>query len=113
MTRQLARHCAWAGEEGGVVSLGLDARAKHLLTEERRAAMQRALSAQYGRAMKVEVKIGGDGGTLSPAGAEERRLIERQRAAEAAIEADPTVQSLKDTFGATVRPGSVQPIDGK
>jgi DNA polymerase-3 subunit gamma/tau len=113
MTRQLARHCAWIGEADGAVSLGLDARAKHLLTEERRAAIQRALTAQYGRDVKVEVKVGGDGGALSPASAEERRLIERQHAAEAAIDADPTVQLFKDSFGATVRPGSVQPVDGK
>jgi DNA polymerase III subunit gamma/tau len=114
MTRQLARHCAWIGEQDGVASLALDARARHLLNDDRRAAIQRALTAQCGRELKVEVKIGGDGGSvLSPAGAEEKRLIDRQRAAEAAIDADPTVQTFKDDFGATVRPGSVQPIDGK
>lgn len=111
MTRQLARHCAWLGEAGGEVLLALDARAKHLLTEDRRAAIERALAAQAGGELRLVVEIGAATDVLSPAGAEERRLVERQRAAEAAIEADPQVREFKESFGATVRPGSVQPAE--
>jgi len=113
MTRQLARHCAWMGETEGTVRLALETRTKHLLTEERRAAIQRALSAQAGAEISLSIEVGGETTALSPAAAEEKRLIERQRAAEASIDADPEVRAFKEAFGATVRPGSVQPVDGK
>ena len=61
--------------------------------------------------MSIEVGVAGAG--LSPAGAEAAARAERQRAAEAAIEDDPQVQALKAAFGVTVRPGSVQPLDGQ
>jgi DNA polymerase-3 subunit gamma/tau len=110
MTRQFARHCAWLGEAEGIVRLAVDASAKHLMTEERRAAIERALSA--GRdGLKVVVGIGNGGDALSPAAADQRGLLDRQRNAEAAIESDPNVRSFKEAFGATVRPNSVQPID--
>jgi DNA polymerase-3 subunit gamma/tau len=112
MTRQLARHCAWVGETAEELRLSLEARAKHLLTEERRLQIQRAFSAQAGAEMRLTVEIGGATDALSPAAAEDKRLIDRQRAAEAAIESDPEVLAFKEAFGATVRPGSIQPVDG-
>jgi len=113
MTRQLARHCAWVGETESTVRLALETRTKHLLTDDRRAAIQRALSAQAGAELILSIEVGGTADTLSPAAAEEKRVIERQRAAEASIEGDPEVRAFKEAFGATVRPGSVQPVDGK
>jgi DNA polymerase-3 subunit gamma/tau len=113
MTRQLARHCAWLGESDGNARLALETRAKHLLTDERRAAIQRALNAQSGGELGLVIEVGGVTDALSPAAAEEKRVIDRQRAAEAAIESDPQVRAFKEAFGATVRAGSVQPIDGQ
>jgi len=113
MTRQLALFCVWLGQAEGTVRLALEARAKHLLTDERRAAIQRALSAQAGTELSLSIEVGVAPDALSPAAVEEKRVIERQRAAEAAIEADPQVRAFKESFGATVRPGSVQPVDGK
>ena len=113
MTRQLARHCAWVGESNGTVHLALEARTKHLLNEERRLAIQRALSTQTGSEISLNIEVGGATDLLSPAAADDKRVIERQRAAEAAIEGDPEVLAFKEAFGATVRPGSVQPVDGK
>ncbi|HWY25792.1 MAG TPA: DNA polymerase III subunit gamma/tau C-terminal domain-containing protein, partial [Nevskia sp.] len=112
MTRQLARHCAWLGETAGEMRLSLEARAKHLLTEERRVQIQRALSAQAGGDIRLQIEIGAATDALSPAATEEKRIVDRQRAAEAAIEGDPEVRAFKEAFGATVRPGSVQPLDG-
>ena len=112
MTRQLARHCAWLGETAEEIRLSLEARAKHLLTEERRMQIQRALSAQAGGEIRLHIEIGAAIEALSPAAAEEKRIIDRQHAAEAAIEGDPEVRAFKEAFGAIVRPGSVQPLDG-
>ncbi len=110
MTRQFARHCAWLGLADGVLRLAIDIRAKHLLTEERRMLLARALAPQIG-AVKIDVAIGVPDDALSPAAGDDRKVVDRQRAAESAIEADPVVRSFKAAFGATVRPGSVKPLD--
>ena len=112
MTRQLARHCAWLGETAEEVRLSLESRAKHLLNDERRVQIQRALSAQAGGEIRLHIEIGATTAALSPAATEEKRIVDRQHAAEAAIEGDPEVRAFKEAFGATVRPGSVQPLDG-
>ncbi len=111
MTRQFARHCVCLDSGDGVVRLAVDAPAKHLLSEERRSAIERALSAQSGAPVKLVVEIGNGGDRLSPAAADARRVVDRQHAAEAAIESDPNVRSFREAFGATVRPGSVKPIE--
>lgn len=110
MTRQFARHCAWLSQADGVVRFALDPRAKHLMNEERRAAVETALSGKLG-AVRVQVDIAESPDVLHPAAADEQRLLGRQRDAEKAIEHDPTVIGFRTLFGATVRAGSIQPID--
>jgi DNA polymerase-3 subunit gamma/tau len=107
--RQLARHCVWLERAGDTVRLGLDPRMKNLLQDDRRAAIEQALARQLGAAVRVVIEPAA-AGVPTPARLDEQREAERQRAAEAAIEADPTVRALKETFGATVRSGSVQPL---
>ena len=36
---------------------------------------------------------------------------DRQRAAEQSIDSDPAVRAMREVFGATVRPGSVKPLN--
>ena len=108
--KQLARHCEWLGREGNVVNLALDPRMKHLLQDDRRAAIEQALAKQLNEAVRVQIEVGAAGG-LTPARLDEQRETDRQRAAESAIEADPTVRALKEKLGATVRAGSVQPVN--
>jgi DNA polymerase III subunit gamma/tau len=108
--KQLARHCAWEGRAGAVVRLSLDPKVKHLLQDDRRAAIEQALSRQLGEAVRVQIDLA-QSPVATPARLDEQRELERQRAAEVAIEADPTVRALKEKLGATVRAGSVQPID--
>jgi DNA polymerase-3 subunit gamma/tau len=109
--KQLARNCAWSGRDGNVVHLSLDVRAKHLLQDERRAAIERALSAQFGEPLKLVIELAVEAALESPAQLDQQRASERQRAAETAIEADPAVRAFKDMFGASVKPGSVRPLD--
>ncbi len=85
---------------------------KHLLQEDRRAALEQALAKQLGEAVRVQIDPATDVGQ-TPAKVDEQREVERQRAAETAIEVDPTVRALKEKFGATVRSGSVQPRGGE
>ena len=108
--KQLARHCAWVGRDGTVVRLSLDPKMKHLLQEDRRAAIEKALGAQLGEALRVQIELA-QAPAATPARLDEQRELDRQRAAEVAIEGDPMVRALKEKLGATVRAGSVQPVD--
>ncbi|MBA4286250.1 MAG: DNA polymerase III subunit gamma/tau [Xanthomonadaceae bacterium] len=110
MTRQFARHCAWLSHEAGVLRFALDPRARHLQTEERRAAVEAALAAKLGP-LRLDVEPFAVPGELHPAALDEQKLIDRQREAEKAIEHDPVVIGFRTLFGATVRAGSIQPIE--
>ncbi|WP_293397654.1 DNA polymerase III subunit gamma/tau, partial [Nevskia sp.] len=104
MVRQLARHCAWLGREGETLRFALDPRARHLLTDERRLAVQTALIGKLGP-LNLDISVAASPDVLHPAAADEQRLIDRQRDAEKAIEQDPVVASFRTLFGATVRAG--------
>ncbi len=106
--KQLARNCAWLGRSGDSVRLALDPKVKHLLQDDRRAAIEQALSRQSGETLRVTIEVAADG-AVTPARQDQQREAERQLAAERAIESDPAVRALKEKFGATVRAGSVQP----
>ncbi|MEX6784089.1 PCRF domain-containing protein, partial [Pseudomonas aeruginosa] len=41
------------------------------------------------------------------------RYAERQRAAEASIDADPLVRQLREQFAAVVRDGTIEPLEAK
>ena len=110
--RQLARQCAWLGEQDGVVRLSLAASAGFLLHETRRAAIEQALLGQSGAGalrLVIEQAQPEEAATLTPAQLDQKRAQERQRAAESAMSDDPVVRAFKDQFGAIVRPGSIQP----
>ena len=111
LPKQLARNCAWAGREGEVVRLSLDPRAKHLMQDERRAAIERELSAQLGTAIRLTIELAMDAAPASPAQLDQQRATDRQRAAESAIENDPAIRAFKDMLGASVKPGSIRPLD--
>jgi DNA polymerase-3 subunit gamma/tau len=70
-----------------------------------------ALSAHFGREVRLNVEIGAIEGPTAAARASERRA-EQQAGAQAAIEADPFVQTLLKDFGGTIVPGSVRPSAG-
>ncbi len=108
--RQLARNCAWLGEDGRVVRLGLEGALKHLLNDERRGEIERALSSRLGHAVQVKIELG-VATAPTPAQRDAQKKSDAQKAAEAAIESDPVVAALKEKLGARVRPGSIQPIE--
>ncbi|MFK1044544.1 DNA polymerase III subunit gamma/tau, partial [Pseudomonas aeruginosa] len=52
-------------------------------------------------------------GRATLAKAATRRRAERQRAAEASIDADPLVRQLREQFAAVVRDGTIEPLEAK
>ncbi len=110
--KQLARHCEWSGRDGDRVLLTLDPKARHLLLEERRAALEQALSEQMAEPLRLQIDVAEEQAPLaSPAQLSQQHEIDRQRNAEASIAADPVVRAFREHFGARVRPGSIHPLD--
>ncbi|MDN5874921.1 MAG: DNA polymerase III subunit gamma/tau, partial [Sinobacteraceae bacterium] len=101
-------HCALASADGDTLHLTLEAAHEHLLVETRRAEIEQLLAAASGQQRRVEITVGELAGD-TPARAEERVAQDRQADAEAAIEGSAVAQALRDTFDATLRPGSVKP----
>jgi len=111
LARQLARHCALVEHGDGRIALSLDPKARHLLNDERRAALEAALAAQLGAPLQLRIDVAAEAPSTSPAQLAQQREVERQRAAEEAILSDPAVRAFRDQFGAQVRPGSIHPLD--
>lgn len=108
---ELARNSALIAIEDKLVRLAIRPTHEHLADGPLVGTLEQRLGAALGRAVKVKFEHSGDGAE-SPAEQRARADGERQRAAAAAVQGDPVVQSLIDTFGARVIPDSVRPIDG-
>lgn len=108
--KQLARQCAWDGQDSDLVRLHLSAAAAFLMKDDsRRAAIERALSQQHGRPLRVQIRIAEEAAAPTPAQLDQQRAQQQQLAVEAAMHSDPVVRAFQDQFGASVRPGSIQP----
>ena len=81
---------------------------RSLKTSAQQENLAQALSRHFGEKLRVEIDVR-PVDALTPAQAEQRVATEATDTARRAFEADPTVQALKDRFGATVLPDSVRP----
>jgi DNA polymerase-3 subunit gamma/tau len=72
--------------------------------------LRQAISEQLGHPVLVRLIDSEDVGLPTAAKLEEQQLRTRRSDAERAITEDPTVQSLKDQFGARILEDSIQPL---
>lgn len=72
--------------------------------------LQAVVSQALGRQVRITTEVGAAQGPTAAALAEQRSN-DRQKAAEEAIYADPFVRSVIETFGASVDPQSIRPVD--
>jgi DNA polymerase-3 subunit gamma/tau len=105
--KTLAQNCELlsSGEEGIVLCLG-EAQ-KHLLDQHYQEMLKTALTERFGN-LQLRIDIGGSGN--SPASQISQEKSQRQTHAEDSIRNDPFVRDLMDTFGATVTPSSIKPL---
>ena len=108
--RQLAAHSLCVRREGDRFELELDADAAHLLTDRLKLRLAEALEAHTGGPVRLTYRTGEPRGETAARRAS-RRADERLEAARASIEDDPNVRALKETFGASVQPESVKPVN--
>jgi len=108
LLREFASNMALTSLGDGAIELALDPACANLRSAEREAALKTALESHFGRTLRLRVTVAAEA-PETPARARARGEQARLRAAEEAIAADPNVRKLAETFGATVRPGSVRP----
>ncbi|MGH8287004.1 MAG: DNA polymerase III subunit gamma/tau C-terminal domain-containing protein, partial [Steroidobacteraceae bacterium] len=105
----LASHCALVGRQGAVVRLALDPQHHLMHTRAQEEKLAQALSQHFGEAVRVEIEVR-PVEEETPAQAEQRAAAEQLAAARSSFDSDPTVQALKERFGATLLPDSVRPV---
>jgi DNA polymerase-3 subunit gamma/tau len=108
--RQLAANCVLLGRDGATLRLALDPRSATLRTRAQEDKLAQALSRHFGGAIRLEIEVR-DSEAETPARSGERLLAERRAQARSAFEADPTVEALKQRFGASVLSDTVRPVE--
>jgi DNA polymerase-3 subunit gamma/tau len=107
--RQLASHLTFAAFEGGVLRLRLDSRGEPLRTKVQEDRLAQAISRFVGEAVRLDIEVSREEvDTL--ARRVERQEQHRLEQARQSLESDPTVQALKDRFGAVIQPDSIKPV---
>ncbi|ARP80511.1 DNA polymerase III subunit gamma/tau [Bordetella genomosp. 8] len=108
LAAELARQSEWQGVQGDTVILRVAVRT--LADSASRVRLQTVLCEHFGQSLRLDVLVGATGDATAHAVAQQERA-ERQKAAEAAVDADPFVQALLSDFGGQVVPGSIRHVD--
>ena len=110
MTGSIAANCTLIAVEGDKWLLHLDPGHSALFNATQQRRLNDALNAYHGREMQLDIELIKPE-QETPAQAAARKRANRQREAEASIHNDPLVQQLISQFAASVRAGSIEPVD--
>lgn len=108
MAQQLAVNSVMTGREGSVINLRLASQSVTLRSAAMEQRLQEALQNYFGEPVKLNFTIGEV--QESPAHLQKRAADERQQAAVEAINNDPNVQRIRETFNAEVITESIRPL---
>ncbi|MDP5862955.1 DNA polymerase III subunit gamma/tau [Pseudomonas aeruginosa] len=112
LTASIGANCTLVAAYGDHWHLHLDPGQSALFNATQQRRLNDALNQHLGRTLKLEVTLQKPE-QETPAQAAARRRAERQRAAEASIDADPLVRQLREQFAAVVRDGTIEPLEAK
>ncbi|KTT11151.1 DNA polymerase III subunit gamma/tau [Pseudomonas oryzihabitans] len=112
LTASIAANCTLVAVEGDRWHLHLDPAQSALFNANQQRRLNDALSQQQGRPITLEVTIQTPE-QETPAQAAARRRAERQREAEQSIQDDPLIRQMIQQFAATVRAGTIEPVDNQ
>lgn len=107
LARQLAANTVFKAHDGDSVHLRLDPAYAQLASDKACEKLQDALRSFSNSTLRLRIDIGGHD-DQTPAGIARRRSEERHREAIEAIENDPNVKAICETFGAQVRKDRIQ-----
>jgi DNA polymerase-3 subunit gamma/tau len=110
MARMLAQNCELSELDGQRMRLTVPQNQKHLLDNIYQEKLRAALKEHFGNQLQVHIECGGADAANTPAQQIGREKAERQAQAENAIQSDPFVRDLMESFGATIIPSSIKPI---
>jgi DNA polymerase-3 subunit gamma/tau len=100
--RELAAQCVYLGTEGNLFRLALAPAYANLRSPAAEGRLEQAIQARHGAHLRLQLSLQDVQGAESPAQARSRREVEREEAALAAIESDPNVTALRESFGAII-----------
>lgn len=109
MSRELAQHCELRELSEGNCQLRLPPAHRHLQMKPAQDKLQQALSEYLGRSMHVRIEVGEVEAATPAATVQQERKVRQDRAI-AAIEQDPFVRDVIDTFDASLIESSIKPI---
>jgi DNA polymerase III subunit gamma/tau len=110
--KHFAANCVLLERKAGLVRLRLDPAGDSFRRPQIESRLAEALSQHYGETIRLEItQDAAPGDVATPARRDALAAEDRQRAAEQAIDGDPAVRAMREVFGATVRPGSVKPLN--
>ena len=107
LIRQVALNSNLIRREGNLLVLGIAPSHEQLASKDKLDRLQEALSEYYQNPMRVEAVLQ-QSGTETPAMQAQRERQERLQQATDALENDPAVLAMKQTFGAQLDRNSVQ-----
>jgi DNA polymerase III subunit gamma/tau len=111
-TRHFAANCVMLERRAGLVRLRLDPAGDSFRRPQIESRLAEALSRHYGETIRLEItQAEAPGEIFTPANRDALAAEDRRRAAEQSIDSDPAVRAMREVFGATVRPGSVKPLN--
>ncbi|MDP1574058.1 MAG: DNA polymerase III subunit gamma/tau [Coxiellaceae bacterium] len=109
-TLALAQHCSLRNFSENELQLTLLPKYSALLNERQRERIQEAVVKVLGTTIRVTIIVDANASLETPAVSAGRLKETRQQSAKKAISADPTVQRIVNTFGATVIENSIEPL---
>jgi DNA polymerase-3 subunit gamma/tau len=107
---ELARNCELDTWDGSRLALTLDPASQRLRVAVAEQRLKEALDNVLGQGVRLEIRVSQPVGE-TPSQRVAREQAERQAAAEAAVDSDPVVGTMKSELGARVIPGTVGPLD--
>lgn len=109
MARMLAQNCALEEFDGQRMRLSVPPEHKHLLDNTYQEKLRTTLREHFGKHLQVSIDVG-TAAIDTPARQIHQEKVERQSQAEASIQNDPFVRDLMQSFGATIIPSTIKPV---
>jgi len=106
MAQQLALNCSLQSYRDDILHLILAPGYAQTKTKNAEDRLRAALESYTGKPVELRIQIG-ESTVVTPAERHTQQQAERQQAAWTALNQDPNVQALRDTFEAQVRPDSI------
>ena len=110
MTGSIAANCTLMAVNGDDWLLHLDPAHSALFNSTQQRRLNDALNQYHGRTINLSIELIKPE-QETPAQAASRLRAERQRQAEASIQADPYIQQMLQQFGAVIREDTIKPVD--